>query len=135
MSDLDSLTSAVQSLQQVTATLVTHLEHLAAKVDRLIIDWERREGAEAALAHERDAIRALPARVTELERALVEPRRSAALQLVESEHGRTVIRWLCGTAVLCSLAIGGGIAYSDIVGWLSGSTTVTVAPGAPGGAP
>lgn len=113
-SGLDRVSGAVDRLAGEVATLAADVRALTtAEITRAAIASTR--------AEEDTQIRRLPPRVEQLESTLTEvrgwgSRKPGLVQLAESEHGRTLVRYALVAAVLCSMALGGGLVSADLPG-------------------
>lgn len=95
-----------------------HLAELRAVVDRLDRHHAETEAVARATEMETTLVRQAPARIEEVVRRLdaVEARLAdgVARPVWADENGRRVIWWSLAAMLLCSLAIGGGLTFSDI---------------------
>jgi len=87
-------------------------EALQSLREERIADRARAE----ALAASDARLRELPDTVSELARRVDALTQDGATgrRIWESEDGRRVIWWACGAVVLASLAVGGGLTFSDL---------------------
>lgn len=105
---------------------------VVAQLRELHADFLRRQGAAEARAHHDEQLLRVPGRLDAIERRLmaVEQREapeerpapvrdetSSRPRIWESDEGRRVLWWGIVGAVLCCLAIGGGLSFGELVAW------------------
>lgn len=140
---MDELRAQMDRMEHELRRVESKVDHLGeslgnglAEVRDAVTDirlrLERQAGVESTQEALREQLPTFPARLDDHERRLkavekAAPRKAAIVQLVESEHGRTVIYRTLAAVVAVALALAGGLTATDLRGWLTGAPEVVIA--------
>ncbi len=91
----------IAALHPLAKSTAGRVERIESTVDRIRV---RAEDSEDAVIREIRALGTLQAHPP----------------IWESDQGRWAIRWVCGAAVLCCLALAGSVTYDDLRSWWAG---------------